>query len=182
MGGLDPAKIIVILIIALIVLGPDKLPRAARQLGAAWHELTKIRDKFEEEVRAAVPDLADLPRIPTSPSRAVTGYISGLISGQSGSNGSLDSSAQTGSFEADSVVYDPNGNADATSGGARGAGAGVIQGSGGGRADEGDGVWVPYLGTQAQDFTRRAPAVPSYTSGGTLPADAVFLLDEPSMN
>ena len=66
MGGLDPAKILVILIIALIVLGPDRLPTAARQLGGAWRELNRLREKFEEEVRAAVPDL-DLPKIPTSP-------------------------------------------------------------------------------------------------------------------
>ena len=72
MGGLDPAKILVILIIVLIVLGPDRLPTAARQLGGAWRELNRLREKFEEEVRAAVPDL-DLPKIPTSPSRPLAG-------------------------------------------------------------------------------------------------------------
>ena len=81
MGGLDPAKIFLILVIALIVVGPERLPGVARQLGGMWRELNRLRDKFEQEVRAAVPDL-DLPNIPTSPSRAITGYLTGLVSGQ----------------------------------------------------------------------------------------------------
>ena len=81
MGGLDPAKIFLILVIALIVVGPERLPGVARQLGGMWRELNRMRDKFEQEVRAAVPDL-DLPNIPTSPSRAITGYLTGLVSGQ----------------------------------------------------------------------------------------------------
>ena len=80
MGGLDPAKIFLLLVIALIVVGPERLPGAARQLGGAWRELNRLRAKFDEEVRAMVPDL-DLPNIPTSPAKAVTGYLSGLVSG-----------------------------------------------------------------------------------------------------
>jgi len=80
-GGLDPTKIFLILVIALIVVGPQRLPSVARQLGGAWRELNRLRDKFEEEVRAAVPDL-DLPNIPTSPSKAITSYLTGLVSGQ----------------------------------------------------------------------------------------------------
>ena len=81
MGGLDPTKIFLILVIALIVVGPERLPGLARQLGGTWRELNRMREKFEQEVRAAVPDL-DLPNIPTSPSRAITGYLTGLVSGQ----------------------------------------------------------------------------------------------------
>ena len=81
MGGLDPAKIFLILVIVLIVVGPERLPGVARQLGGMWRELNRLREKFEQEVRAAVPDL-DLPNIPTSPSRAITGYLTGLVSGQ----------------------------------------------------------------------------------------------------
>ena len=85
MGGLDPAKIFLILVIALIVVGPERLPGLARQLGGMWRELNRMRDKFEQEVRAAVPDL-DLPNIPTSPSRAISGYLTGLVSGQGGTS------------------------------------------------------------------------------------------------
>jgi sec-independent protein translocase protein TatB len=54
---LDPAKLAVILIVALIVLGPDKLPTVARQMGAAWGELRKFRERLETEVRGTFPDL-----------------------------------------------------------------------------------------------------------------------------
>ena len=76
MGSLDPAKVLVILVVALIVLGPEKLPRVARQLGAAWHELTRIREQVSEEVRAIIPDDA-VPR-GASPSQAVASVFAGL--------------------------------------------------------------------------------------------------------
>lgn len=63
MLNLDPAKLFVILVVALIVLGPERLPRAARQLGSAWRELTKVREQLTEEVRSSLPDV-DIPRIP----------------------------------------------------------------------------------------------------------------------
>ena len=42
MGGLDPAKIFLLLVIALVVVGPERLPGAARQLGGAWRELNQL--------------------------------------------------------------------------------------------------------------------------------------------
>jgi Sec-independent protein translocase protein TatA len=78
-GALDPVKILAVLVIALIVLGPEKLPRVARQLGAAWHELTKFRDKVEAEVRQAIPDV-DLPRLPARPGAAVASFVADLTS------------------------------------------------------------------------------------------------------
>ncbi len=76
MGSLDPAKILMILVVILIVLGPERLPKAARQLGAAWHEITRIRQEVTDEVRAVMPDL-DLSSIPRIPS--VRGTLTGLI-------------------------------------------------------------------------------------------------------
>ena len=57
MLSLSPAKLLVVLVIALIVLGPDKLPDLARQAGALWHDLRKLRGRLESEVRGAFPDL-----------------------------------------------------------------------------------------------------------------------------
>jgi Sec-independent protein translocase protein TatA len=75
-GSLDPAKILMILVVILIVLGPERLPKVARQLGAAWHEITRIRQEVTDEVRAVMPDL-DLSSIPRIPS--VRGTLTGLI-------------------------------------------------------------------------------------------------------
>jgi Sec-independent protein translocase protein TatA len=41
----------------LVVLGPDKLPQVARQLGAAWGDLRRFRARLESDVRGAFPDL-----------------------------------------------------------------------------------------------------------------------------
>ncbi len=57
MLSLSPAKLLVILVIALIVLGPEKLPQVARQIGAAWHDLRQWRSRVESEVRGTFPNL-----------------------------------------------------------------------------------------------------------------------------
>jgi sec-independent protein translocase protein TatB len=57
MLSLTPAKILVVLVVALIVLGPEKLPGVARQLGAVWGDLRKWRTRLESEVRGVFPDL-----------------------------------------------------------------------------------------------------------------------------
>jgi sec-independent protein translocase protein TatB len=57
MLSLSPAKLLVILVIALIVLGPDKLPQVARQIGALWHDLREWRSRIETEVRGTFPNL-----------------------------------------------------------------------------------------------------------------------------
>jgi sec-independent protein translocase protein TatB len=57
MLSLSPAKLLVILVIALIVLGPDKLPQVARQIGAVWHDLREWRSRIETEVRGTFPNL-----------------------------------------------------------------------------------------------------------------------------
>lgn len=57
MLSLSPAKILVVLVVALIVLGPDKLPGVARQMGALWGEVRRLRTRLESEVREVLPDL-----------------------------------------------------------------------------------------------------------------------------
>ena len=168
MGGLDPAKIFLLLVIALIVVGPERLPGAARQLGGAWRELNKLREKFDEEVRALVPDL-DLPKIPTSPSKAVTGYISGLVSGMGDSTTTAAAASTTATDEV-SEGFRPTGRTWARAN----------------ATNQQDGNWKPLLGRPDASARRPAP-MPSWSAAGTLSADArsadtVFVFDEPSMN
>ncbi len=59
--GIGIGEIILILLIALMVFGPGKLPEVARGLGKAVHEFRKysseltkdFREEFEKEVREA---------------------------------------------------------------------------------------------------------------------------------
>jgi sec-independent protein translocase protein TatB len=67
---LSPVKILIVLVIALIVLGPDKLPHFAKQAGAAWKTLRGLQERVESELRETVPDLprsADIARYARSP-------------------------------------------------------------------------------------------------------------------
>lgn len=57
MPFLSPAKLLVILVMALVVLGPDKLPKVAKQIGGLWGDVRAFRQKLEAEVRGSLPDL-----------------------------------------------------------------------------------------------------------------------------
>jgi sec-independent protein translocase protein TatB len=56
---LAPAKLLVVLVVALIVLGPEKLPRLAHQAGKAWADFRRFRAQLESEVRETFGDLPD---------------------------------------------------------------------------------------------------------------------------
>lgn len=46
-------ELLVILLVALIVLGPDKLPDAARQIGRAVSQVRRMGSGFQAELRDA---------------------------------------------------------------------------------------------------------------------------------
>lgn len=54
--SLGAPEILVILVVALIVLGPSKLPEAARQVGKAMAEFRRVTAGFQAEVRDALQE------------------------------------------------------------------------------------------------------------------------------
>ena len=56
MGNLGSGELLVIFFVALIVLGPNKLPEAARQVGRAVNELRRISGGFQREIREAMKE------------------------------------------------------------------------------------------------------------------------------
>jgi sec-independent protein translocase protein TatA len=58
---LGPAEILVILVVALIVLGPKKLPEAGRQVGKAIAEVRKWSQGFQDEIKSAMDPDATRP-------------------------------------------------------------------------------------------------------------------------
>ena len=70
MFGIGMTELLVILVVALIVFGPTKLPELARSLGRAMHEFrrasTDLRASFNEAsvpcVRRAAKSTTALPR------------------------------------------------------------------------------------------------------------------------
>lgn len=103
MGSLDPAKLLMILVIALVVLGPERLPKVARQIGGTWHELQKLREKAESEIRSAMPDLSELPRLPTSPASSLSGFLSDLTSPKATGTAAATAAAAAGVTSASST-------------------------------------------------------------------------------
>ena len=70
MLNLSPLKLLIVLVVALLVAGPDKLPQIARQLGGAWRAFRSFSSRIEDEIRSSVPDLpstGDLARFARSP-------------------------------------------------------------------------------------------------------------------
>ena len=59
-SSLGPAEILVILVVALIVLGPNKLPQAGRQLGKALAEVRRWTTDMKSEIKTVV-DFEDRP-------------------------------------------------------------------------------------------------------------------------
>jgi Tat protein translocase TatB subunit len=49
MFGVGPEELMLVLIVALLVLGPERLPRMARDLGRIVGELRRTSDEFREE-------------------------------------------------------------------------------------------------------------------------------------
>jgi TatA/E family protein of Tat protein translocase len=57
--NVGPEKLLLLFVIALLVLGPTKLPDAARQLGKALGEFRKVSGRLQDEVRDALADPKD---------------------------------------------------------------------------------------------------------------------------
>ena len=82
MFNLDPGKLLVIGVVAIILLGPDRLPQVARQLGGAWRSFNEFRHRMESEVRNTMPDLpptSEIARLARSPS-ALLNHLSNMSS------------------------------------------------------------------------------------------------------
>src|ERR1700722_4485198 len=104
MFNLDPGKLLVIAVVAIILLGPDRLPQVARQVGGAWRSFNEFRHRMESEVRNTMPDLpptSEIARLARSPS-ALLNHLSNMSADEE----------PDGSFQPPTPVSE-NGTADA---------------------------------------------------------------------
>jgi TatA/E family protein of Tat protein translocase len=83
---LSPAKLLVILVVALVVLGPDKLPKVAKQIGSLWGDFRKFRERLESDVRGSFPDLPSTETI-TQAVRSPLTFLDTLADTHSAENG-----------------------------------------------------------------------------------------------
>jgi sec-independent protein translocase protein TatB len=114
MFNLDPGKLLVIGVVAIILLGPDRLPQVARQLGGAWRSFNEFRHRMESEVRNTMPDLpptSEIARLARSPS-ALLNHLSNMSSDEE-----PDGSFQPPTLKDEDGTADADADADAQAGG-----------------------------------------------------------------
>jgi len=70
--NISATELLVIAVVALLVLGPDKLPDAMRKLGRATREIRRVTSGFEAELRDALSDPIETPTPPPAPPSAAT--------------------------------------------------------------------------------------------------------------
>ncbi len=90
MFGLGMGEVVIILVLALILLGPQRLPEAAKQLGKGLRDFRKatedLKSQFETELYAAdptkpaKPTLVDGPRA-SGPDAAAPVFAAGVSPG-----------------------------------------------------------------------------------------------------
>lgn len=105
MPFLSPAKLLVILVVALVVLGPDKLPKMAKQLGGLWGDFRKFRERLESDVRGTFPDLPSTDTI-TQAVRSPLSFLDNLAdshSAEQGTTSAVGTGAEPPDVEGDAV-------------------------------------------------------------------------------
>lgn len=78
MSFLSPEKLLVVFVIIMIVIGPEKLPAVARQMGSALQTIRSFQARMESEVREAVPNLPSSTQI-AKMARSPAAFISTLV-------------------------------------------------------------------------------------------------------
>lgn len=70
-------EIMVVILVALVVLGPDQLPKAMRTFGNVMAQVRKVSNGFQDEMRSAMHSL-EQPTSPSSPSSPSSTSSSGV--------------------------------------------------------------------------------------------------------
>lgn len=76
MFDLSVSKLLVLLVIALVVFGPDKLPAIAAQAGRALRDLRRIAEHARNDLREGLgPEFADFQAGDLNPRRFVQKHL-----------------------------------------------------------------------------------------------------------
>jgi len=74
MFGLSPAHLVIILVIALVVIGPGKLPEVGAAIGKSLREFQKAAGQITEPTQAAAPTPPAQPVQPMQPMPPAQSY------------------------------------------------------------------------------------------------------------
>ena len=71
MPSLGPAEILVILVVALLVFGPNKMPEIAKQVGKGFREFRRVQQHLKSELRDVVAEFDSPSSTPTVDQQAL---------------------------------------------------------------------------------------------------------------
>jgi len=71
MPSLGPAEILVILVVALLVFGPNKMPEIAKQVGKGFREFRRVQQHLKSELRDVVSEFDSPTASPSVEQQAV---------------------------------------------------------------------------------------------------------------
>ena len=76
MFGIGLPELMVIIVVAIVVFGPDRLPDFARQAGRLVRQVRQFTQSARDDIRAELgPEFADFEITDLDPRRAVRKYI-----------------------------------------------------------------------------------------------------------
>src|SRR5271170_5800998 len=74
----SPGKILVLALLAVVIFGPDQLPRVAAQAGRALRELRRMAEGATNDLREGLgPEFSDFDIADLNPRRLVTQHLLG---------------------------------------------------------------------------------------------------------
>ncbi len=71
MPSLGPAEILVVLVVALLVFGPNKMPEIAKQVGKGFREFRRVQQHLKSELRDVVAEFDSPSSSPTVEQQSV---------------------------------------------------------------------------------------------------------------
>lgn len=106
MFNIGPQELILVLAVALIVVGPKRLPEMARLLGRGLNELRKVQDEVRDMVKFDLTDDQGEPFITPPPHHARVAAPDEQVEATSNGHGTIAAEAEeadTEPFEADDL-------------------------------------------------------------------------------
>jgi sec-independent protein translocase protein TatB len=78
--GVGLPELMVIIVVTLVVFGPDRLPEFARQAGRFVRQVKQFTDNARDDIRAELgPDFADFEITDLDPRNAMRKYVASVM-------------------------------------------------------------------------------------------------------
>jgi sec-independent protein translocase protein TatA len=117
MFNIGPLELMVILVVALLVVGPKRLPEVGRSIGKGIREFRKAQDEVQRSLRLTLEEDGDAaPKRPARPRRTAGGHTVAPVASGNGSGANGDEAVGDATGDATGTVTATEANEEAPSG------------------------------------------------------------------